>query len=65
VHTNYSYTAQLDVPAGTYTVEVFHRKDSGEPAEFAGRATVTVPPDVNVISAEFKKGAERSAPFIL
>jgi hypothetical protein len=38
----YSYTAMLDVPAGEYTVEVFHRRTQGEAAELADRAVVTV-----------------------
>jgi hypothetical protein len=38
----YSYTASLDVPAGMYSVEVFHRRNPWAPTELAGRAEVTV-----------------------
>lgn len=39
---NYNYTGLLGVPAGTYSVEVFHRRSRDMSAELAGRAVVTV-----------------------
>jgi hypothetical protein len=42
---NYSYTAILDVPGGTYNVEVFHRRASYLSVELAGQAVVTVQRD--------------------